>query len=116
MGRVRVKRHQYLCLWVGLLVILAGGGCTSQQSLSKEEQANQSRVDSLVSSVLFDNELDEEASYNIHRDGYIVIKFAESVPFAKYNHVVDVLRSNKTIKGLRAEQSGKEVCPIKTLR
>ncbi len=103
-------------LWIALFMIVVVSGCANQHSLTKEELANQSRVDAMVSSTLFENELDEEASYNIHRDGFVMIRFAETVPFEKYNHVVDILRSNKSIKGVRAEQSGREVCPIKALR
>ena len=98
-------------LWVAFLAVIAGG-CVDQQSLTQEELENQNRVDAIVSGVLFENELDEAASYNIHKDGFVVIKFGESVPFDKYNHVVGLLRSNKEINGLRAEQGGREVCPI----
>ncbi|MEJ2609331.1 MAG: hypothetical protein P8179_04385 [Candidatus Thiodiazotropha sp.] len=102
-------------LWV-IISAAVSGGCADQQSLTQKEMENQNRVDAIVSGVLFENDLDEAASYNIHKDGFVVIKFAESVPFDKYNHIVGILRSNKEISGLRAEQGGKEVCPISGYR
>lgn len=98
------------------LAAFALNGCVDQQSLSEEEIANQNRVDAIVTNVLFENELDEAASYNIHKDGFLVIKFSETVPFEKYNHVVETLRSNEQINGVRAEQGGREVCPVSGLR
>lgn len=100
-----------LILPVALLI-----GCVNEQSLTAEEWENQNRVASLVSAVLFANELDELASYRVHKDGFLVIKFAETVPFEQYNHVVDVLRSSEEVRGVRAEQGGREVCPISSLR
>lgn len=97
--------------WVTLCTVITGG-CVDQQSLTQEERAIEDRVDAVVSGVLFENELDEAASYNVHKDGFVVINFGKSVPFDKYSHVVDILRSNKAINGLRAEQEGREVCPM----
>ena len=107
-------KHTWL-LWVAFWISMAAG-CVDQQSLTQEEMENQNRADAVVSAVLFENDLDEAASYNIRKDGFVVIKFADSVPFEKYNHVVGVLRTNPAISGLRAEQAGREVCPITSYR
>lgn len=53
--------------------------CSNQNSLTREQLEIQSRADSAASSVLFEHELDETASYNIRTDGFLVIKFPESV-------------------------------------
>ncbi|MET0028296.1 MAG: hypothetical protein ABW101_11730 [Candidatus Thiodiazotropha sp.] len=95
---------------------IVAGGCADQQSLTQEELHNQSRVDAVVSGVLFENELDEVTSYNIRKDGFVVIRFAPSVPSEKYNQVVDQLRSDDDVPGLRAEQGGKEICPVNGYR
>ena len=81
--------------------------------LSEEERRVQYQVDTVVAQVLFERDLDTLASYNVRTDGMVVIKFDESVPEAVYTETVQVLRSNKDIHSLRAEQSGKEVCPYK---
>ena len=66
----------------------------------------------LPKNILFDNDLDNAASYNIRKNGYVVIKFDSSVPEIKYTEVVNLLRSSKRLNGVFAEQSGVEVCPL----
>ena len=92
------------------LVILAMSGCVSDQVISQEEMRVQDAAATEVANVLFEKEMDNLASYNVRRDGYVVIKFAQSVTFAQYNNIVDILRSKKTISGVYAEQGGKQVC------
>ena len=87
-------------------------GCADQNSLTQEEIQIQSKADAVVSGVLFEKELDEKASYNVHKDGFVVIKFDKSVSSKKYTEIVNYLRSSSEINGVRAEQSGREVCPI----
>lgn len=94
-----------LLLSVFVLVLLLCG-CAGQDSLSQEELKKQYQVDSVVSSVLFEHELDESASYHVRNDGFVVIKFADAVPFDIYNKVVSELRANPEVEGLRAEQNG----------
>ena len=97
-------------LFFSLLVLLSG--CVDQNSLTKEQIEIQNRADAVVSGVLFENELDETASYNVRKDGFLVIKFANSVPAEKYTRVVEILRSSEEINGVRAEQGGREVCKL----
>ncbi|MBT3061571.1 MAG: hypothetical protein G8D61_09450 [gamma proteobacterium symbiont of Ctena orbiculata] len=96
---------------IALTMILLSG-CANQYSLTKEEMAIQNRADAVVSNVLFEHELDEMASYNVRKDGFLVVKFAKSVPSRKYTQVVEILRSSPDIKGVRAEQGGREVCKL----
>jgi hypothetical protein len=95
------------------IVCLLLNGCADTGVLTMEEVEKQNNADSVVSSVLFENALDTSASYNVRKNGYVIIKFDESVPGSKYTEVVGVLRSNPMIKGVRAEQGGVEVCPLK---
>jgi hypothetical protein len=87
-------------------------GCAGQQSLSQEEIEIQNKADLVVSGLLFDRELDQTASYNVRKDGFVVIKFDKSVPSETYTRVVEMLRSNPDIRGVRAEQGGREVCKL----
>jgi len=86
--------------------------CAETEVLTKKEIAIQSKADAYVSNVLFDHDMSETASYNVNKGGSVVIKFAESVSSKKYTKIVDLLRSNKAIDGVYAEQSGAEVCGI----
>jgi hypothetical protein len=83
-----------------------------QNSLTHDQIETQNRADAVVSNVLFKHELDEAVSYNIHKDGFLVVRFAQSVPTQKYTEVVDILRSSPDIRGVRAEQGGREVCAL----
>ncbi len=98
----------------GLFIIITNLlGCTNDNVLTKEEVENQNKSSEIVTGILFDNDLDESASYNIRKDGYVVIQFDSSVSENKYTNVVNQLRSNHLITGVWAEQSGVEVCPLR---
>jgi len=88
--------------------------CSSSPNLVTEEEIKvQNKIDAIVASALFDRELDNNASYNIRKNGMIVIKFDDNVPEAAYTEVVNALRANAHITMLRAEQSGVEVCGLR---
>jgi hypothetical protein len=95
------------------LLLFLNTGCVSDNLVSQEEIQNQSKAADIVSAVLFDNDLDTLASYNIRKSGLVVIKFDESVSDQKYRKVVELLRSNTDIKGVRAEQAGVVVCGVR---
>lgn len=65
-----------------------------------------------MAGILFENNLDQTASYHVHPDGSVVIKFGDSVSSGTYKKVVETLRSNPAIHGVRAEQNGVEVCSL----
>jgi len=96
-----------LCLCAILL------GCTSNNLVTQEQIKTQNAADSEVAVALFERDLTERASYNVHKDGFVVIKFDRSVDSAVYTEVVQALRDNPLIKGVRAEQAGREVCPLR---
>ena len=93
-----------------ILILSLLTACSYPNVLTKKEMAIQSKVDSEVSAVLFDHDMSETASYNIRKNGTVAIKFEESVSEKKYTKIVNLLRSNKAIDGVYAEQSGQEVC------
>ena len=97
-------------------VALSISGCVNQNSLTQDQIEKQNRTDAVVSNVLFEHGLDEAASYNVHKDGFLVVKFAESVSSRKYTEVVGILRSSPEINGVRAEQGGREVCKLTGFR
>ena len=97
-----------LFLSMGFLI-----SCGSDNVLTKKEMEIQGKADAIVAGVLFDNELDDKASYKVSKEGDVTIKFAESVKEKDYTHVVNLLRANKDIDDVYAEQSGSEVCGIK---
>ncbi len=54
-------------------------GCTAENVLTKNEVINQNNTSQVVTNVLFENDADETASYNIRKDGYVVIQFDSTV-------------------------------------
>ena len=99
-------------LWAFTFIFLLAG-CAADNVLTKEELSNQNKADSIVAGVLFDKDLDASSSYNIRKNGSVIIKFDESVSEKQYTEVVEFLRASPDIKSVRAEQSGIEVCPLK---
>ena len=70
----------------------------------------QTKADAVVSGLLFENDMNAHASYNIRKDGFVVIKFDDSIASKDYTRVVESLRSSDELSGVRAEQGGREVC------
>ena len=97
---------------ITLLVLLHLSGC-AENIVTMEEIETQNKADSAVSEILFDYDLDNSTSYNIRKNGLVVIKFDESVSDKNYMEVVNFLRSSPVIDGVQAEQGGVEVCPLK---
>ena len=107
-----MKHTRQLFFVLSLLVNSFLSGCASDQIISQEEIRVQDAAAAEVANILFEKEMDNLASYNVRRDGYVVIKFDQSVSFDKYNDVVQVLRNKKAITGVYAEQGGKQVCRL----
>lgn len=97
---------------VMLVAVLMLSACASDSVISESEMQTQNRADAVVSSLLFEHGLDEKATYSVHKDGSVVIRFGKAVPFLVYNEVVQGLRDNPAVKGVYAEQEGKEVCGL----
>lgn len=113
-----IKHNRYSTKFIHKIILLLPlmtclFGCTATNTISKEEINNQNNASQIVTEVLFENDIDENASYNIRKDGYVVIQFDSSVSEMKYTRVVDQLRSDRMITGVWAEQSGVEVCPLR---
>ena len=91
---------------------LALMACVDQNTLTREEIVKQSKADAFVSGVLFERDMDAQASFNVRKDGFVVIKFDESISSKDYTKVVEILRSSNELAGVRAEQGGREVCKL----
>lgn len=94
------------------VIVLLLGGCATEDVLTKQEAEQQFRIDSAVATILFEQELDDLVSYNIRKDGTVIIKFDKSVSEKAYTKTVVLLRKSSSIKSVWAEQGGKEVCPL----
>lgn len=105
-----MSRKQAVFAVLSCAIILFVSGCASDQLISQEEMRIQDAAAAEVANILFDKQLDNLASYNVRPDGYVHIKFDQSVPFVVYNDVVQILRSKKTISAVYAEQGGVQVC------
>ncbi len=87
--------------------------CTGGAAVTQAERSRQQAADYGVATILFENELEGQASYNVHTDGSVVILFDENVSFADYTRVVGQMRALPEIRSVRATQSGREVCPLR---
>lgn len=107
-SNILVNSKLYLVL-VALLLLV---GCVDQNTLSSEEMETQNRVDAVVAGALFERELDTLATYNIRKNGVVIIEFDKTVLSSEYTEIVMYLRGHKDIVGVQAEQNGKEVCSV----
>lgn len=96
-----------------LLMATFFSACVSEDVLTKKEMLVQNKADAVVANVLFDNDFNERASYNVKKDGSVVIKFDEKVSEKDYTKIVNLLRSNSSVDGVYAEQMGREVCGMR---
>ncbi len=96
-----------------IFMLMFMSACTSEHVLSKAELEKQRAADYQVASLLFDHDLSANASYKVSKTGFVNIVFDKSVPFATYDSIVRALRADKAINGVRAEQEGVEVCPLR---
>ncbi len=104
-----------MTIFISSFVITVLTACQSNE-LTTEEIATQNAADAEVSAILFEHELDSHASYNVHKDGSVIIRFDKSVSSTAYTSVVNLLRTKEEINGVYAKQSGYEVCPLKSIR
>lgn len=88
------------------------GACSSQNVLTEQEIKTQNAADSIVAGLLFEKELETTASYNVRKNGAVVIRFDKSVSDKVYTEVVNTLRRNDKIPEVYAEQEGVEICAL----
>ncbi|MGV6826915.1 MAG: hypothetical protein ACWA5Q_08055 [bacterium] len=101
--------HTFIVICLALTLLAA---CVDQNTVTPKQIEMQNKADAVVSSLLFERGLDDHASYNIRKDGTVVIKFDRSVFDSTYTQVVAELRGHPDINTVYAEQMGKEVCPL----
>ena len=106
-------RNNALLVILSIILLISVMACSTPENIiSNAERHHQNKIDEIVSTTLFDRELDNNASYKIRNDGMVVIKFDESIKENVYTEVVTALRANKHITMLRAEQAGVEICSL----
>lgn len=105
----KVCRRMAILALIALLI-----SCGGQQILSEQQRVRQDAADAQVAQILFKYELDQQASYNVRKDGFLVINFGPDVAIRVYTAVVEELRASPAIAGVRAQQSGREVCILKS--
>ncbi len=71
-----------------------------------QEHGVETKADSAVSQILFNEDADEFASYRVKRNGYVDITFASNTPDAVYSALLDKLKSHPDIKGVLAGKGG----------
>jgi len=99
----------FLC-WLTTLLI---SGCNTTESLTREELAIQNAADEQVALILFERELEGSTSYNVHKNGHVVIKFKEDVWESDYTAAVAEMRKNPAISGVTAKQGGRAICVLR---
>ncbi len=102
-------------LYLPLFCFILLAACQSNE-LTQEEIEIQDKADTEVASLLFEYELDKHASYNVHTDGSVIIKFDRKVSKENYTSIVEQLRESSEIKSIYATQGGKQVCPLNSIR
>jgi len=63
---------------LGALWVLSG--CVGSNEVTQEQLQIMDRADQAVSGALFEAEVDASTSYNVHKDGFVVIRFSREVP------------------------------------
>lgn len=86
--------------------------CSNQEVLTEKERAKQLSIDNLVSETLFQNNLEEDASYHIDGKGHVQINFEPLVPTSLSDRIVHQLRAEPLIKSVTAKQNGQTICPL----
>lgn len=102
---------KYLKIAIFSALSLLMMNCAS--GLTQEEMERQHQADTSVSGLLFENGLEEKASYNVRKDSSVKILFDKTVGWAEYTMIVNKLREDKHISSVYAEQDGAEVCPLR---
>ena len=102
-------------LYVLFICFIFLTACQSNE-LTQEEIETQNKADLEVASLLFEYELDKLASYNVHKDGSVIIKFDREVSNEIYTLIVEQLRDSSEITSIYATQGGQEVCPLNSIR
>jgi len=66
----------------------------------------QSKTSTAVTSILFEYDAGEFASYSIEDNGFLDITFARNTPDALYSEILNKLQNNPDIKGVLAGKGG----------
>jgi len=109
----KLKMRNWCLIGLAMAVLV---GCVNSNEVTSEQLAMMDQADKAVAGALFEAEVDASTSYNVRKDGFVAIWFSLDVPNDVYTRVVSQLRADERVKGVRAEQGGREVCVLKQAR
>lgn len=86
-----------------LLVVLTMWGMAAKPVMAEDAA---SKTSAAVTSILFEYNADEFASYNIRDNGFLDVTFARNTPDPLYSEILDKLQKHPDIKGVLAGKDG----------
>lgn len=107
---------KYILTIILSVLILSLSACVDDNTLTAEQIKIQQKATDVVAQVLFEYEIDTRASYNVRKNGFVVIKFNKDIPFDVYNAAVADLRASRHITGVDAWQGGRNVCVLSQIQ
>ena len=87
-----------------LFAVLVTCGTAGTSSVLAEDALT--KTSSAVTSILFEYDANEFASYGIRDDGFLDITFARNTPDALYSEILNKLQQHPDIKGVLAGKGG----------
>lgn len=95
---MRRKISPYLISFLMACCLVGGGMVMAGDDVTRSTDA--------ITSILFDYNADDFATYVIHDDGTVDITFASNTPDALYSEILNKLQNNPDIKGILAGKGG----------
>lgn len=94
-----------------LLFMILLSSCAGRNVLTEDEVILQQKATNALTSILFEYELDENASFEVMKNGFVNLRIQGFVSVKTYTKAIEELRAHKDIDGVFATQGGVEVCP-----
>ncbi len=95
-----------------VLLLISLTSCAGKNELTPEEIIIQQNATNALTDILFEYELDENASFEVEKSGYVQLRIEGLVSVKTYTQAIDAMRAHKDINGVNAKQGGKEICPL----
>lgn len=94
-----MKILKFLPLIVVLVVI---SNCSKKNELTPQEIIIQQNATNAVTDILFEYELDEQASFEIEKNGFVNLRIEGLVSIDTYTNAINMMRNHKDIDGVYA--------------
>jgi len=108
-----MKLTQFIFKYFGIIfLLLVLSNCSGKNELTPEEIVIQQKATNALTDILFEYELDEYASYEVEKSGYVQLRIEGLVSINTYTKAITAMREHKDIDGVNAKQGGKEICPL----